>query len=79
MNNQTYVNWSGHHLKLTWLQNHRIDDFSKVTSVHGVCFYQGNVLLVHVDGRGLNFPGGHIEKEKHLKKHFIERHWKKVM
>ncbi|WP_433596348.1 NUDIX hydrolase [Lysinibacillus xylanilyticus] len=61
MNNQTYVNWSGHHLKLTWLQNYRIDDFSKVTSVHGVCFYQGNVLLVHVDGRGFNFPGGHIE------------------
>jgi len=62
MNNQIYVNWSGHQLKLTWFQNHRIDDVSKVTSVHGVCFYQGNVLLVHVDGRGFNFPGGHIEK-----------------
>lgn len=39
-----------------------IEDYNKVTSVHGICFYQGNVLLVHVDGRGFNFPGGHIEK-----------------
>ncbi|MGE8036601.1 hypothetical protein [Lysinibacillus sp. NPDC093692] len=61
MNNQPYVDWGGHYLKLTWLPNKNIHDYSKVTSVHGVCFYNGNVLLVHVDGRGFNFPGGHIE------------------
>ncbi len=61
MNNQIYVNWSGHHLKLTWCPIKKIDDYSKVTSVHGVCFYNGNVLLVLVNGRGFNFPGGHIE------------------
>ncbi|WP_374966875.1 NUDIX hydrolase [Lysinibacillus sp. RS5] len=64
MNNQIYANWSGHHVKLTWLPHKKIDDYSKVTSVHGVCFYNGNVLLVHVDGRGFNFPGGHIEKRE---------------
>ncbi|MEQ6353546.1 NUDIX domain-containing protein [Lysinibacillus sp. M3] len=61
MNNQTYVDWGGHYLKLTWLPNKNIHDYSKVTSVHGVCFHNGYVLLVHVDGRGFNFPGGHIE------------------
>ncbi|MGE7693887.1 NUDIX hydrolase [Lysinibacillus sp. NPDC094177] len=62
MNNQTYVNWSGHYLKLTWLPKKKIKNYSKVTSVHGVCFYNGYVLLVHVAERGFNFPGGHIEK-----------------
>jgi len=62
MNNQVYANWSGHHVRLTWLPQKKIDNYSKVTSVHGVCFFKGNVLLVHVSGRGFNLPGGHIEK-----------------
>nr|WP_206700628.1 NUDIX domain-containing protein [Lysinibacillus sphaericus] len=72
INNETYVDWSGHYLKLTWLPNKNIHDYSQVTSVHGVCFYNENVLLVHVDGRGFNFPGGHIENEETPEEAFEE-------
>ncbi|WPK13095.1 NUDIX domain-containing protein [Lysinibacillus louembei] len=63
MTNQTHVNWGGHRIKLTWLPN-EIIDIKKVTSVHGYCFYKGNVLLVNVEGREFNIPGGHIETEE---------------
>ncbi|WP_155590904.1 NUDIX hydrolase [Lysinibacillus cavernae] len=56
-----FVNWSGHHVKLTWRPQHTVQDLSNVTSVHGICFHQGRVLLVHVKNRGFNFPGGHVE------------------
>lgn len=59
--NEIYVNWGGNQVKLTWLAK-KIVDVQKVTSVHGYCFYKGNVLLVNVDGRGFNIPGGHVEK-----------------
>jgi 8-oxo-dGTP diphosphatase len=62
MDNQIYVNWNGHNVKLTWLPNKKIHDFNKITSVHGFCFHQGNILLVNVNGRGFNIPGGHLEK-----------------
>ncbi|WP_257350982.1 NUDIX hydrolase [Pseudalkalibacillus decolorationis] len=39
-----------------------LSDSKNVTSVHGFCFSQGNILLVHVNGRGFNIPGGHIDK-----------------
>lgn len=58
---QQYVNWSGQPIKLTWLPQQIVQDSSKVTSVHGICFHQGRVLLVHVKNRGFNYPGGHVE------------------
>lgn len=58
---QQYVNWSGQSIKLTWLPQQIVQDSSKVTSVHGICFHQGRVLLVHVKNRGFNYPGGHVE------------------
>jgi 8-oxo-dGTP diphosphatase len=62
MDNQIYVNWSGHNIKLTWLRNKKILDYNKITSVHGFCFDQGKILLVNVNGRGFNIPGGHLEQ-----------------
>ncbi|MCT6924213.1 NUDIX domain-containing protein [Metasolibacillus sp.] len=70
MTNQIHVNWGGHRVKLTWLP-HKILDIKKVTSVHGYCFYKGNVLLVNVEGRGFNIPGGHIEKEERPEQAFL--------
>lgn len=61
MPNKLYVNWGGHSIKLTWLSKKIVDNY-KVTSVHGYCFHKGNILLVNVEGRGFNIPGGHVEK-----------------
>lgn len=56
----TYVDWGGHKLMLTWKSNfmpHR----ELITSVHGVCFYRGELMMVNLNHRGWDFPGGHIE------------------
>ncbi|MEC1178438.1 NUDIX domain-containing protein [Metasolibacillus meyeri] len=70
MTNQIYVNWGGHRVKLTWLPNKAMD-IQKVTSVHGYCFYQGNILLVNVEGRGFSIPGGHVEKGESPEETFL--------
>lgn len=36
MNNQTYVDWGEHYIKLMWLPNKNIHDYSKVTSVQSL-------------------------------------------
>ena len=33
-----------------------------LTGVHGLCFYQGKVLVCNISGRGLTIPGGHIDE-----------------
>ena len=32
-----------------------------ITSVHGFCFQDGRLLLVDLNDRGWDFPGGHLE------------------
>lgn len=61
MENSIYVNWGGHHVKLSWHPRKVISDTKLITSVHGYCFFNGKILLVNVKGRGFNNPGGHIE------------------
>jgi ADP-ribose pyrophosphatase YjhB (NUDIX family) len=61
MNKTIYDNWSGHIVKLSWIPISEIPMVDKVTSVHGVCFFRGQALLVNINGRGFNFPGGHVE------------------
>lgn len=61
MNRTIYADWGGHNVKLTWIPSNHLPDLNKVTSVHGFCFYQNKVLLVHVKGKGFNIPGGHVE------------------
>lgn len=58
----TYVDWNGHYIRLTWLPSESPPRGGKVSSVHGVCFDSGKVLLVNVSGRGYNYPGGHVEE-----------------
>ncbi|REK71891.1 NUDIX domain-containing protein [Paenibacillus paeoniae] len=61
MEHTAYANWGGHYVKLTWLPGVELPDPAFVTSVHGVCMDQGKMMLVHVQGRGFNLPGGHVE------------------
>ncbi|WP_442599691.1 NUDIX domain-containing protein [Neobacillus sp. D3-1R] len=60
MKKTIYVDWGGNHIRLTWLPDF-FPDISKVTSVHGPCFDKNKVLLVQINGRGFNFPGGHVD------------------
>lgn len=62
MSRQAYVNWGGHTVSLTWLPHRKMQPEDVVTSVHGYCFYDGKIVLVHVKDRGFNIPGGHIER-----------------
>jgi 8-oxo-dGTP diphosphatase len=55
-----YVNWGGGNVKLTWKKDYLpLTDI--ITSVHGFCFLDGKVLIVDLNHRGWDFPGGHIE------------------
>jgi 8-oxo-dGTP diphosphatase len=62
VNKTIYVDWGGQKVKLTWIPSDQLPDLSKVTSVHGFCFYENKVLLVYVKGRGFSIPGGHVEQ-----------------
>jgi len=56
----TYVDWGGHKLKLTWKRD-LMPERELITSAHGICFYQRKLLMVNLNDRGWDFPGGHIE------------------
>ena len=56
----TYVDWGGHKLKLTWKIG-LLPERELITSVHGFCFKDGKLLMVDLNDRGWDFPGGHIE------------------
>ena len=55
------VNWGEAKVKLTWQQDNKIPAKQLITSVHGFCFYNHQLLLVNLNHRGWDFPGGHIE------------------
>ena len=56
-----YVNWGEGKMKLTWRQDY-VPPLELITSIHGFCFYNGKVLLVDLNHRGWDIPGGHIEE-----------------
>ncbi|MGM0828963.1 MAG: NUDIX hydrolase [Bacillota bacterium] len=60
----TYVNWGEAKVKLTWNADKQLPPREGITSVHGFCFKDDHLLLVHLNHRGWDFPGGHIEKEE---------------
>ena len=57
----TYVDWGGARIKLTWRAGNSLPDRRLITSVHGFCFDVAKLLLVDLETRGWDFPGGHIE------------------
>ena len=56
-----YVNWGEAKVKLTWKPEDQCSQYNLVTSVHGFFFYNDQLLLVNLNDRGWDFPGGHIE------------------
>ncbi len=58
----TFVRWGEGKVKLSWNGNTPLPSIDFVTSVHGFCFYEGGLLLVKLNERGWDFPGGHLEK-----------------
>lgn len=56
-----FVNWGDSKVKLTWKSDCLIPSHDLITSVHGFCFYDNKLLLVDLNHRGWDFPGGHIE------------------
>lgn len=60
----TYVNWGESRVKLTWEENTLLPQYNLITSVHGFCFHEDQLLFVYLNDRGWDFPGGHIESEE---------------
>ncbi|MBO1910395.1 NUDIX domain-containing protein, partial [Microvirga sp. 3-52] len=56
----THVDWGGHKLKLTWKPG-LLPKTALITSVHGFCFQHEKLMMVDLNDRGWDFPGGHIE------------------
>ncbi|WP_100333981.1 NUDIX hydrolase [Bacillus alkalisoli] len=55
------VKWGEAKVKLTWVKNSLLPQVNLITSVHGFCFKGEKLLLVDLNHRGWDFPGGHIE------------------
>lgn len=53
--------WGKHTVTLTWVPATELTDNFHVTSTHGFCFHEGKVVLVNLDTRGWDIPGGHME------------------
>lgn len=43
----TYVNWGETTVKLTWKSDQQLPPRDRITSVHGYCFKDGQLLLVN--------------------------------
>ncbi|MGD6831242.1 NUDIX hydrolase [Sutcliffiella halmapala] len=59
-----YVNWGEAKVKLSWNRDKQLPPKELITSVHGFCFKDNKLLLVNLNHRGWDFPGGHIEIEE---------------
>ena len=42
----TYANWGESRVKLTWEKNTLLPQYNLITSVHGFCFQDDQLLLV---------------------------------
>ena len=55
------MNWGDARVKLTFEKSNVLPQNHLITSVHGFCFLNNQLLLVDLKDRGWDFPGGHIE------------------
>ncbi|MFC4735191.1 NUDIX hydrolase [Bacillus daqingensis] len=51
-------------MQLTWTASSSIPQDKTITSAHGFCFQHDELLLVKLQHRGWDFPGGHLEQEE---------------
>jgi len=55
------VNWAGR-IRLEWLgRPAELPPVELITSVHSLCFLHGKLMLVDLNHRGWDIPGGHRE------------------
>lgn len=66
-----YVNWGEQQVKLTCEISNKLPPIDLVTSVHGFCFLDNELLLVNLNHRGLDIPGGHMEEGETPKECFL--------
>lgn len=57
-----YVTWGESTVKLTWNPHWQLPPGNLITSVHGICFRGDQMMLVNLNHRGWDFPGGHLEQ-----------------
>ncbi len=55
------THWGKHAVTLEWVKSETLPEGMVISSAHGFCFYQNTVVLVQIDGRGWDTPGGHME------------------
>ncbi|WP_424475484.1 hypothetical protein [Oceanobacillus kimchii] len=48
----TYVNWGDSKIKLTWVPSRMLPSLHLITSVHGLCFQDGKLLMIDLKQRG---------------------------
>lgn len=53
--------WGTHPVTLTWVPASAAPEGYTVTSTHGFCFHEDKVVMVNLESRGWDFPGGHME------------------
>lgn len=58
----TQTRWGGQLVSLTWVESDTPPAGYTITSTHGFCFHDNKVMLVNLDSRGWDFPGGHMEE-----------------
>lgn len=53
--------WGIHPVEITFVPATHAPDGYAISSTHGVCFIDDEVVMVNIDSRGWDFPGGHME------------------
>lgn len=53
--------WGTHPVEITFVPATVTPEGYSVSSTHGFCFLEGEVVMVNLDSRGWDFPGGHME------------------
>jgi 8-oxo-dGTP diphosphatase len=59
-----HVKWGKSLVKLNWVESELLPDLKLITSAHGFCFLERNLMLVDIEHRGWDFPGGHVEADE---------------
>ena len=62
--NALHVQWGESIVKLSFEKGLVLPPAHLITSAHGFCFYEGKLLMVDLNDRGWDVPGGHMEQNE---------------